>query len=140
VWTHRSDLKNKATKMATTYKILMFLKRRPGMSVEAFRDYYENRHAKLCEKYTTGVQRYMRRFLDPLPDAATGKTEDLPFDVITELWFEDETVFQATVRYLSTSVMPEEVVEDEKNLFDRAKSRIATAVELESQLSGQVPK
>jgi hypothetical protein len=123
--------------VATTYKILMFLKRRPGMSVGAFRDYYENRHAKLCEKYTTGVQCYMRRFLDPLPDAATGKTEDLPFDVITELWFEDEAVFQATVRYLSTSVMPEEVVEDEKNLFDRAKSRIATAVERQSQLSGR---
>jgi hypothetical protein len=120
--------------MATTFKILMFLKRRPGMSVEAFRDYYENRHAKLCEKYTTGVQRYMRRFLDPLPDVATGVTAELPFDVITELWFEDEAVFRATVHYLSTSIMPEEVIEDEKNLFDRAKSRIATVIECESRL------
>jgi hypothetical protein len=122
--------------MATTFKILMFLKRRPGMSVEAFRDYYENHHAKLCEKYTTGVQRYMRRFLDPLPDASTGITEELPFDVVTELWFQDEAVFRATVTYLSTSIMPEDVVEDEKKLFDRAKSRIATVVECESHLKG----
>ncbi|MGB8362904.1 MAG: EthD domain-containing protein [Rhizomicrobium sp.] len=107
------------------------------MSVEAFRDYYENHHAKLCEKYTTGVSRYMRRFLDPLPDPATGASEDLPFDVITELWFEDEAVFRATVDYLSTSVMPEEVIEDEKKLFDRPMSRIATAVEYESRLPGQ---
>ena len=118
-----------------TFKILMFLKRRPGMSVEAFRDYYENRHVKLCEKYTSGVQRYMRRFLDPLPDPATGITEELPFDVITELWFEDEAVFQATVRYISTSAMPAEVIVDEENLFDRTKSRVATAIECESRLS-----
>jgi hypothetical protein len=122
--------------MAKTFKILIFLKRRPGMSVEAFRDYYESRHAKLCEKYTTGVQRYMRRFLDPLPDPATGTTEELPFDVVTELWFKDEAVFEATVRYLSTSSMPQEVIEDEERLFDRAKSRIATAIECESLLAG----
>jgi hypothetical protein len=122
--------------MAKTFKILIFLKRRPGMSVEAFRDYYESHHAKLCEKYTTGVQRYMRRFLDPLPDRATGTTEDLPFDVVTELWFKDEAVFEATVRYLSTSSMPQEVIEDEERLFDRAISRVATVIECESLLQG----
>ncbi len=122
--------------MTKTFKILIFLKRRPGMSIEAFRDYYENTHAKLGEKYSTGVQRYMRRFLDPLPDVATGIIEELPFDVVTELWFEDEAVFRATVTYLSTSIMPDEVVEDEKKLFDRSKSRIATVVECESRLKG----
>jgi len=33
---------------STTYKILLFMKRRPGMSVESFREYYEERHAPLC--------------------------------------------------------------------------------------------
>jgi hypothetical protein len=70
-----------------------------------------------------------------LPDPTTGATEDLPFDVVTELWFEDEAVFEATVRYLSTSSRPQEVIEDEEKLFDRGKSRIATAVECESLLS-----
>jgi hypothetical protein len=118
-----------------TYKILLFLKRRPGMSVEAFRDYYENRHVPLCAKYVSGVSRYMRRFLDPMPNPETGRNDELPFDVITELWFEDEAVFKATRDYLATSVMPDEVVEDEKNLFDREKSRMATVVECESQLA-----
>jgi hypothetical protein len=120
---------------AKAFKILIFLKRRPGMSVEAFRDYYENRHARLCEKYTTGVTRYMRRFLDPLPNPETGRNDELPYDVITELWFDDEATFEATVKYVSTSVMPGEVIADEMNLFDRGKSRIATVVECESQLS-----
>ncbi len=123
--------------MAKTFKILMFLKRRPGMSVEAFRDYYENRHAPLCEKYTSGVNRYIRRFLDPQRDSETGRTDELPFDVITELWFEDEAVFRATVEFLSTGPLPDEVIEDEKKLFDRTKSRFATAIEYESRLAGR---
>ena len=39
------------------YKVLLFLKRRPGMSVEAFRDYYENVHSKIGEKYSQGLLR-----------------------------------------------------------------------------------
>jgi len=63
---------------ASRYKILLFLKRRPGMTLEAFRDYYENHHAPLCEKYASGVSRYMRRFLIPLPNPESGIAEELP--------------------------------------------------------------
>lgn len=117
------------------YKILLFMKRRPGMSMEAFQDYYENHHAPLCAKYASGVSRYIRRFLTPHPNPETGERGELPYDVITELWFEDEAVFRATVQYLSTSIMPDEVVEDEKQLFDRPKLRMATVVERESVLA-----
>jgi EthD domain len=118
-----------------SYKILLFLKRRPGMSVEAFQDYYENHHAPLCVKYASGMKRYERRFLTPHPNPETGATEELAFDVITELWFDDETTFRNTVTYLSTSKMPEAVVEDEKRLFDRSKTRMATVVEYASALT-----
>jgi hypothetical protein len=117
------------------HKILLFMKRRPGMTFEAFKDYYENHHAPLCAKYASGVSRYVRRFLTPHPNPGTGATQELQFDVITELWFEDEAVFRGTVQYLATSIMPAEVVEDEKQLFDRAKTRMATVVECESALS-----
>ena len=114
------------------YKILLFLKRRPGMTMEAFQDYYENHHVPLCAKYTSGLSRYMRRFLTPHPNPETGATGELQFDVITELWFDDEVTFRSTVQYLSTSLMPDEVVEDEKRLFDRPTMRMATVVERES--------
>jgi hypothetical protein len=117
------------------YKILLFMKRRPGMTFEAFKDYYENHHAPLCAKYASGVSRYVRRFLTPHPNPETGATQELQFDVITELWFEEEALFRGTVQYLATSIMPHEVVEDEKQLFDRAKTRMATVVECESALS-----
>jgi hypothetical protein len=120
--------------MKTVYKILLFMKRRPGMSVEAFREYYENHHALLCAKYSKGVKRYIRRYLNPLPKAETGILEELPFDVITELWFDNEKIFNGTVAYLSSSEMPAEVVEDELKLFDRPRMRMATAIECESNL------
>lgn len=118
-----------------SYKILMFMKRRPGMSLAEFQDYYENRHVPLCSKYLSGVSRYQRRFLTPHPNPETGATDELEFDVITELWFEDESVFRGTVKYLATSVMPDDVVNDEKQLFDRARTRMATVVECESDLA-----
>ena len=116
------------------YKILMFMKRRPGMTLEAFRDYYENHHVPLCLKYTSGVSRYVRRFVTPQRNPETGATQELQFDVITELWFEDEAVFHGTVDYLATSIMPDEIVEDEKRLFDRTQTRMATVIECESTL------
>ena len=118
-----------------SHKILLFMKRRPGMTFEAFRDYYENHHVPLCEKYTSGVKRYQRRFLTPHRNPGSGETEELPFDVIAELWFDDEAIFRGTVEYLTKSLMPDEVVEDEKQLFDRAKMRMATVVEFESTLT-----
>jgi hypothetical protein len=117
-----------------TYKILMFMKRRAGMTVEAFQEYYEQHHAPLCAAYSSGLGRYMRRFLTAHPNPETGAACELEFDVITELWFEDEKVFRGTLKYLSTSIMPDEVVEDEKRLFDRTKTRMATVVECESVL------
>jgi uncharacterized protein (TIGR02118 family) len=116
-----------------TYKILLFMKRRQGMSVEAFREYYENHHVPLAMKHGGGVTllRYVRRYLDPQPHAESGTNEELPYDVITELWFDDEAMWRGTVEYLSSTVMPDAVVEDELNLFDRTTMRIATVVECE---------
>jgi EthD domain len=116
----------------TYYKILLFLKRRPGMTLEAFQDYYENHHVPLALKYSTTVSRYFRRYLMPHRNPETGAADELQFDVITELWFEDEAAYQGTVNYLKTSLMPDEIIADEKNLFDRAKIRMATVLERET--------
>ncbi|WP_404482203.1 EthD domain-containing protein [Novosphingobium sp. BL-52-GroH] len=116
---------------ADAYKILLFMKRRGDISPEAFRDYYETRHAPLAGKHASGVSRYIRRYIEPQPHPETGAFTDGP-DVITELWFEDEAIYRATLAYVTTSLMPAEIVEDERNLFDRASFRIATVVERET--------
>lgn len=116
-----------------TYKILLFMKRRPDISVAQFRDYYETKHAPLAEKYSSGITRYIRRYIDPQPHPETGEFTDAP-DVITELWFDNEKIYRGTLDYITTRLMPAEIVEDEQNLFDRSAFRIATVVECESAL------
>lgn len=116
----------------TVYKILLLMKRRPGMTMEAFQEYYENHHAPLATKYSANVLRYIRRYLTSHPNPETGETGELPYDVITEIWFEDEAIFKGMVDYLSTTIMPDDIVEDEYKLFDRPKLRMATVVERET--------
>lgn len=111
------------------YKVLLFMKRRPGMTREEFREYYEQHHVPLALKYASGLKQYVRRYLEPKPRLETGDGEDLGYDVITELWFDDEKVFRGTVKYLGSAMMPEEVMQDEQLLFDRESMRVATAVE-----------
>lgn len=121
------------------YKIVLMMKRRAGLSVEAFRDYYEEHHVPLVTKGGVGMTRYVRRYLEPQDHPETGPAGELPYDVITELWFDDERVFRRTLAHLTTTVMPAEIVEDESKLFDRSSFRIATVVERETDLSSDRP-
>jgi hypothetical protein len=123
-----------STVAVQTFKVLIFLKRRPGMSLEAFRDYYEGVHSKLCEGYSRGARRYVRRYVQPRPNSLTGKDDELEFDVITELWFEDRAVFEKAVYHASRGELPAAVLADEERLFDRSKTRYATVVEFGSEL------
>ncbi|CAN7398971.1 EthD domain-containing protein [Phenylobacterium sp. LjRoot225] len=120
---------------APSYKVLIFLKRRPGMSVADFRAYYEENHAKLCAGYMVGAQRYQRRYIEPMVDARTGVADELPFDVITELWFDDPAIFKQVVAISERGELPPEILEDEYRLFDRTKSRFVTLVECETDLA-----
>ncbi len=110
------------------YKLLIFLKRRPGMSREDFRDYYERAHAPLCAKYVVGACRYVRRYATPLP--ADGGEMD--FDVITEIWFEDRAVFEQVMQFAPRAALPDEVLADEERLFDRTRTRYAAVIEHDS--------
>jgi hypothetical protein len=59
----------------------------------------------------------------------------MDFDVITELWFDDRGVFEKVVAGASRGLLPAAVLADEERLFDRSRSRYATAVEIDSELS-----
>jgi hypothetical protein len=91
----------------TYWKILLLMKRKPGISMEEFRNYYENNHVPL----------------------------ELPYDVVTEMWFDNEEGWKGTLDYITTTVMPDEVVQDELNFFHRPTMRIATVVECDSVMS-----
>jgi hypothetical protein len=111
------------------HKILIFLKRRPGMTVEEFRDYYETRHRPLVGHYLSGVSYYARRYLDPLPHVDTKTLTEPEFDVITELWFDRKDAFDGIVAMVRFGSLPPDVLADEEQVFDRSKTRYVCVTE-----------
>ena len=117
-------------------KTVGLLKRRPGMSAEEFRSYYETTHRLIGEKYLAGYAcRYMRRFLNPTsdPGAATFGA-DGDFDVILEIWYPDRATYKAVGKRLSAPDAAAEILADELKLFDRARNRFFTLTEATSEL------
>ncbi len=119
-------------------KIIIGLKRRSGMSVQEFRNYYENVHTRVAGKYTQpGMVYYARRYLDPLPHLDTKEFHEPEFDVITELWYDDPKAAAGLVWMVSEGKLPADVFEDEHNLFDRKKTRYFRTTECVTALPGQ---
>ena len=72
-------------------KLMIFLKRKPGISFEQFRDYYETRHLPLADGFFGHLfKSYTRNYLTPGdtigPDQQMVQNE---YDCITELVFHD---------------------------------------------------
>lgn len=94
---------------------MVLIKRRPGMSMEEFIDYYESNHAPLAARSLPDLAEYKRYFLTPFaPDAP-----ELPYDVITEICFRSQEDLDSTMALLTSSPLMEEIQADEAKLFDR---------------------
>lgn len=116
------------------HKLLLFMKRKPGLSLAEFRDYYEQRHVPLCMAYMAGPTRYLRRFVEH----PAGQPE-LDFDVMTELWFEGRAMLDTVIDLTRRDAMPADVIADEERFLDRSKSRFCVVDECETDLGGAKP-
>ena len=111
------------------HKVLLFMKRRKGLSFNAFRAYYEIRHVPLCMTQIGDAQRYIRRYIE------RRKGEPEPeFDVITELWFAERLSVDGLLKTLRKDDLPADVIADEEKLFDRAKTRAFVVTEAETSV------
>ncbi len=116
-------------------KLVMPMKRRPGMTIEAFREYYETRHRLIGEKYLEGyASKYVRRYTNPTRDR-DGELRDPEYDVFLEIWYPDEVTMAACSEGLSTPEAQQEVHDDEAQLFDIRRMRSYIVEECESELS-----
>ena len=71
-------------------KQVVFLKKRPDISMEEFMDYYENQHSQLAKKLGAkpslpNAQRYVRRYVTPEPNPLTGEVIHPGYDCIMEI-------------------------------------------------------
>jgi uncharacterized protein (TIGR02118 family) len=119
------------------FKLIIMATRKPGLSMDEFRDYYEKHHAVLVRKITPMMREYRRNYLTPL-DSALAAGDASSYDCVTEAWFDSEADFQRSIQSLLAD--PEKtaaLAKDEENLFDRSTIRIFTAVEVKSASSAR---
>ena len=116
-------------------KFVALLKRRAGMSRADFIDYYERNHRLIGEKYLRGrALRYVRRYVQPMPNPITGVADEPEHDVIMEIWFADRAAFDAAMAHLAAPEIAAEIAEDEERVFDRSMHRHFFVEEHESLL------
>ncbi|MDA8619512.1 MAG: EthD domain-containing protein [Luminiphilus sp.] len=115
-------------------KLVTLLTKRPGMSREAFIEHYETHHKKIGEKYLAGYAvKYQRRYLQ-VADSANHAPQELPFDVLMEIWFPDQSRMDAAMALIASEAAQEEIVADEARLFDRELIRSYVVEEYESEM------
>jgi len=73
-------------------KAVALLKRKAGLTREAFIDHYEQIHAPLIVRITPGLVGYARNYVVTPPGG------DLDFDSMTELWHQDQAAYEAVLR------------------------------------------
>ncbi len=93
-------------------KSIYFIKRKPGMEIEAFQNYWKTTHAGLVRK-VPGLRKYLQ-----CHTLLAGYRKGEPvFDGVAELWFDDLD----TMRRVAESPESRAALADDDNFIDRSK-------------------
>jgi len=104
-------------------KNIAFLKKKTGLSREAFIEYYETRHVPLILKIAPQISEYRRNYLIQEGAIVMPGLAPLDFDVVTELWYPDRAAYAAAMAALTSPENAERIARDEENVFDRSRTR-----------------
>ena len=120
-------------------KQVVFLKKRPGMSMKEFMDYYENQHSQLSKKMGAkpslpNAQRYVRRYVTPEKNPLTGEVIHPGYDCIMEIWWNTRADFEAAMKGLADPAMLKHRLADELNLFASNSNPVCTVEEHDSPM------
>ena len=103
-----------------TFKVVLLAKKRADISFEKFRDYYSNHHIQMMNgllKHGAAIHR--RNFVIHADPENPGE-----YDVISEVFYEDLSVAQATMQELSDPELHRKRVEDEANFLIPESERV----------------
>ena len=118
-------------------KLMAFISRLPHLDPEAFKTYYETKHAPMIAGLLPGVKGYERNYLQA-GKARPGKTEEAPvdFDAVTILRFDDREGLEAFKQAMRDPEVSRRISEDEANFLDSSKSRMFVVDERLSEIGG----
>ncbi|WP_176599213.1 EthD domain-containing protein [Sphingobium aromaticivastans] len=124
-------------------KLMMFMKRKEGISFEDFRQHYENVHIPMVAKWVgpfmTDFKRYYPQNAINLyvgrPDADEAPENDggVDYDAVSIYTIRDEAALEGIMRVSSDPAFTRAVTDDEANFADRARSRQVLVDEISGQ-------
>jgi len=107
-------------------KLILMVRRKPGMDREEFRKHYEGVHAPLAASLMKRCKRYVRNFVRDEPSG------DLGFDVITEFWFDGDGRWADVRGEFANAETAAILADDEARFMDRDTMRIVVVDEAET--------
>jgi uncharacterized protein (TIGR02118 family) len=115
-------------------KVVFCLRRKQGLTPEAFHRYWRQTHAPLVEAAAPlmGACRYVQvRTVDSPANEVLRKPRGgpNPFDGIAEMWWEDETAFNNSLATPEARRASAGLIADEANFIDLASSPAWIAIE-----------
>ncbi len=118
-------------------KQVVFLKRRPDMTIQEFMDYYENQHSQLSKRIGAkpplpNAQRYVRRYITPEKNPLTGEVIQSGYDCIMEIWWNTPQDFEAAMKGLSNPDHLAARMADELKVFATNSNPVCTVEEFDS--------
>ncbi|WP_339803256.1 EthD domain-containing protein [uncultured Marinobacter sp.] len=110
-------------------KLIFCLHRKPGMSREDFRDYWENQHGPLVQKHASalGIRRYVQSYTlsdDRFAKVASARRAPEEFDGVAELWFESLDDMMSQGASEAGRSAGKALIEDEARFIDLSRSPI----------------
>jgi uncharacterized protein (TIGR02118 family) len=116
-------------------KLIALLRRKPGLSMEEFIAYYEDKHVPLVLRIVPFIMDYRRSYVqhDSAIAALDGLAGDC--DVITEAWFATHADFE---NFMTEGAKPENrelIIADELNFLDRTAIRMFLVDEHKSSIT-----
>lgn len=113
----------RAAERGPVIKLILMVRRKPGITREAFMSYYESKHAPLAASVMLKCKKYVRNFV------AEELTGALNFDVMTEFWFDVDGTWEEARKSLADPATRQLLEEDEARFMDRTSMRVFLADE-----------
>lgn len=124
-------------------KFIVLLKRKAGMSPEAFREHYENNHIPLGAKFIGHLLvEFSRHYPGVMSDFASddwdngrmsGEDVGCGYDAISVYRFRDEAAMAEMAEILKKPEVSRALSEDENRFLDRAACRMGLCEVIEGQ-------
>jgi len=115
-------------------KIVILIKKKPGMSREDFINHYETSHAVIGKRllghlWTKYVRNYPKALMEYQPEEHS--VED-SYDAVTEIWLKDEAALEEMGRIINDPANNKLILEDEEKFQDRLKTRLLIVDEVDN--------